>query len=69
MAGKKFLNPIVKIALCSLGMVLMGYFLVPAIQSGNFDDRLTIVRALVFLVFGFLLVRSIGEVSRRRDSQ
>ena len=65
MAEKKFLNPIARIVLCSLGMLIMGYFLVPAIQSGAFDDRLTIVRGLVFLAFGILLVRSIGEVRRQ----
>jgi hypothetical protein len=64
MVEKKFLNPIAKIVLCSLGMLIMGYFLFPALQSGSFDDRLTIVRGLVFLAFGVLLIRSIGEVRR-----
>lgn len=68
MAGKKFLNPIVKIALCAVGMVVTGYFLIPEIQSGNFNDRMTIVRAIVFLAFCILLVRSIGDLWGSPDS-
>lgn len=62
MAGKKFLNPIGKIILCLIGMLVMGYFLLPAIQSGDYDDRMTIVRGLVFLAFTILLVRSIAAL-------
>lgn len=62
MAGKKFLNPVGRIILCAIGMLVMGYFLLPAIQSGDYSDRITIVRGLVFLAFGFLLVRSIAQV-------
>jgi len=67
MAGKKFLNPFAKIILCAMGMLVMGYFLFPAIQSGDYYDRMTIVRGLVFLAFSFLLVRSIAEVWRGTD--
>ncbi|MDQ7781254.1 MAG: hypothetical protein RDU20_00150 [Desulfomonilaceae bacterium] len=67
MAGKKFLNPITRIVLCSIGMIVMGYFLLPAIQSGDYGDRTTIARALVFLAFGVLLIRSIAGIWRRTD--
>jgi len=62
MAGKKFLNPILKIVLCLVGMMLMGYFLYGSIQAGEPSDRVTIVRALVFLGFTYLLVQSIKDL-------
>jgi len=66
MAGLKFLNPILKIALCALGMAAMGYFLYEAILTGNFSDGMTIVRALVFLGFAYLLTKSAMELSRSK---
>ncbi len=68
MAGKKFLNPIGKIILCLIGMLVLGYFLLPAIQSGDYDNGITIVRGLVFLAFAVLLIRSIAEVWHGTDS-
>jgi hypothetical protein len=62
MAGNKFLNPFIKIGLCLLGMGLMAYFLYPSVQTGEFGDNLTIIRALVFLGFGYLFVQSLREV-------
>jgi len=62
MAGKKFLNPILKIVLCLVGMMLMGYSLYGSIQAGEPSDRVTIVRALVFLGFTYLLVQSIKDL-------
>ena len=61
MAGKKFLNVYVKIVLCLLGMGIMAYFIYPSVQAGEFSDRMTIARGLVFLGFGYLLVQSIRE--------
>ncbi|MBI4965833.1 MAG: hypothetical protein HY913_21325 [Desulfomonile tiedjei] len=61
MAGNKFLNPYLKMVLCLLGMALMGYFLYPAVQAGEFSDHMTIVRALVFLGFSYLLMQSVRE--------
>jgi hypothetical protein len=62
MLGKEFLNPTLKIILCLAGMVVMGYYLNDAIQTETFSDKLTIVRALVFLGFSFLLVRSVKDM-------
>lgn len=62
MAGNKFLNPLIKIVLCVLGMGLMAYFLYPAVQAGEFHDNLTLIRGLVFLGFGYLLFQSIREI-------
>jgi hypothetical protein len=62
MAGNKFLNPLLKIVLCMLGMLAMGYFLYPEIESGNFSDNLTVIRALVFLGFTYLLVNSVRDI-------
>jgi len=61
MAGKNFLHPLTKIALCTAGMLLMGYFLAPSILSGSLADRTDIVRLLVFLGFTYLLIRSIMD--------
>lgn len=68
MAGKKFLNPIVKIALCVIGMVTMGVFLYPAILSGNLSEFLMIVRLVVFIGFGYLLVQGVRDLLARSDS-
>jgi len=61
MAVKKFLNVYVKIVLCLFGMGIMVYFLYPSVQAGELTDHLTIVRALVFLGFSYLLIQSVRE--------
>jgi hypothetical protein len=67
MAGKKFLNPILKAAICVAGMFVMGYFLYPAALSGTIEDNLTIVRVLVFLGFTYLLIQSVKQMLERRQ--
>ncbi len=67
MAGNKFLNPILKMAICITGMFVMGYFLYPSVRSGTIEDNLTILRALVFLGFTYLLVQSIKQIIERRE--
>jgi len=62
MAGKRFLNPILKIVLCLAGMFTIGYFLYPSILSGNVFDGMGIVRLLVFLGFSYLLIKSVGDL-------
>lgn len=66
MAGAKFLNSILKIVLCAVGMTVMGYALYPSIEAEKFADALTIVRGLVFLGFGYLFVQSIRELLGQR---
>lgn len=65
MLGKEFLNPTLKIVLCLAGMLVMGYYLHDAIQSGTFSDNITILRGLVLLGFTFLLVRSVMDLIGR----
>jgi hypothetical protein len=65
MAGAKFLNQQIKIAICAVGMLCMGYLLYPALAAGEVTDRITIGRGLVFLAFTFFLVRNLVEVLRR----
>lgn len=65
MAGNKFLNPLLKVILCSLGMIVMGYFLYFSMKDGAAYDHLTIARVLVFLGFTYLLVQSLRQVLRR----
>ncbi len=67
MAGRKFLTPMTKISLCVLGMAIMGYFLYTSISEGALHDSLTLVRFLVFLGFGYLLVRSAMDLFRQGD--
>ena len=67
MAGKEFLNPILKIVICIAGMLVMGYFLYPSVRSGIIEDNLTILRALVFLGFTYLLAQSIKQMIERRE--
>jgi hypothetical protein len=67
MAGKEFLNPILKTVICIAGMLAMGYFLYPSVRSGIIEDNLTILRALVFLGFTYLLVQSIKQMIERRE--
>lgn len=67
MAGLKFLTPIMKMSLCILGMAVMGYFLYGSIADGNFHDRITLVRALVFVGFGYLLVQSARDLIRQKS--
>ncbi len=67
MAGKNFLNPILKVAICVLGILVMGYFLYPSVVSGTVEDNLTIVRGLVFLGFAYLLVQSIKQILEGRE--
>jgi hypothetical protein len=62
MAGKKFLNPILKIVLCSAGMAVLAYFLYPSIQDGTIRDGTTVLRGVVFLGFAYLLAQSIREL-------
>lgn len=62
MTGKKFLNPGSKIALCAVGMLIMGYFLVSSALSESFGDRTDIVRVIVFLGFTYLLIRSVRDL-------
>jgi hypothetical protein len=65
MAGFKFLNPLVKIILCTLGMAVMGYFVYDAFLSGELYETTNIVRALVFLGFSYLLIQSLKDLSAR----
>ncbi len=64
MVGRKFLNPYLKITLCSAGMILMGYFLYSPIEDGTSYDYLTIARVLVFLGFTYLLAQTLRELLR-----
>jgi hypothetical protein len=65
MAGNRFLNPLLKVGLCSLGMIVMACFLYPSMKDGAEYDYLTIGRVLVFLGFTYLLVQSLRQVLRR----
>jgi hypothetical protein len=67
MAGNKFLNPILKMVICLIGMLVMGYFLYPSVKSGIIEDNLTVLRALVFLGFTYLMVQSIKQIIERRE--
>jgi hypothetical protein len=65
MAGNRFLNPLLKVVLCSLGMIVMACFIYLSMKDGAEYDYLTIGRVLVFLGFTYLLVQSLRQVLRR----
>jgi hypothetical protein len=68
MAGKKFLNPVLKSVLCCLGILILGYFLYPSLVAGKIEDGTTALRLVVFLGFLYLLAQSLREmVTRPRD--
>ena len=62
MAGKKFLNPVLKATLCSVGIGAMVYLLVPQVRSGGPYDYLTLARALVLLGFVYLLAQTVKDM-------
>jgi hypothetical protein len=68
MAGKKFLNPVLKATLCSIGIACMAYLLIPQVGSGGPYDYLTLVRALVLLGFVYLLIQTVKDILRGREN-
>jgi hypothetical protein len=68
MAGDKFLNPILKAALCSIGTVTMAYLVIAQIEAGGPYDHLAFARILVLLGFLYLLVQSVRQIFQRREN-
>ncbi len=62
MAGKRFLNPLIKSIICIAGMAIMGLFLYPSFQQDTEWDTMFYLRVLVFLGFLYLLVQSIRQL-------
>ncbi|MEW6348389.1 MAG: hypothetical protein AB1646_04965 [Thermodesulfobacteriota bacterium] len=62
MAGKRFLNPLIKSSICVAGMAIMGLFLYPSLQQGTEWDTMFYLRVLVFLGFLYLLVQSVRQI-------
>ncbi len=62
MAGDKFLNPILKAIVCSVGTAIMGYVVITQIASEAPYDHLAFVRTLVLLGFLYLLAQSIRQI-------
>jgi|UniRef100_A0A7C4AT51 hypothetical protein len=63
MAGKKFLNPFLKAILCVIGVAVMGYYLLEAVQQGEALERLNLVRWLVLMGFAYLLYQSVKDLT------
>ncbi len=68
MAGDKFLNPILKATLCSIGIATMAYLLIVQIGSGGPYGHLAFARVLVLLGFLYLLVQSVRQIFQRREN-
>ncbi|AFM23041.1 hypothetical protein [Desulfomonile tiedjei] len=68
MAGLKFLNPILKIMICVAGMVIMGYYLYDSLAQGLYET-ITLIRALVFVGFCYLLVQSVGDLMKDKKGE
>jgi hypothetical protein len=62
MAKKEFLNPLLRIILCLLGMVVTGYYSYQSFLAGQVYTWEFALRFLVFLGFSFLLVASIEKL-------
>ncbi|MGC8658459.1 MAG: hypothetical protein ACP5U1_05235 [Desulfomonilaceae bacterium] len=69
MAGKKFLNPKIKIVLCLVAIALLGYFVHGPLYEAVFHngpwDRLLVGRLVVMLAFVYFLAQTIREFSNR----
>ncbi len=68
MAGDKFLNPILKAALCSIGTVTLAYLVIAQIGAGGPYDYLAFARVMVLLGFLYLLVQSIRQIFQSREN-
>ena len=68
MAGDKFLNPILKAALCSIGTVTMAYLVIAQIGAGGPYDYLAFARVMVLMGFLYLLVQSIRQIFQCREN-
>ena len=72
MAGKKFLNPFIKIIICLLGLFILGYFshasLRDVVLGDGSADKILVVRLLVMIGFLYLLAQSVREIIKRDAS-
>jgi hypothetical protein len=67
MVSNKFLNPILRLVICAVMLVILGYYLYPAALAGDITDRMTMIRGLVFLGFTYLFVQSVREILSHRQ--
>jgi hypothetical protein len=69
MAGKKFLNPALKIIICLVAIAILGYFvhepLYEAVFSNGPVDKILTARVLVLIGFVYLFVHSVRELLKR----
>jgi hypothetical protein len=63
--SKQFLNPLLKIVLCIIGLAVVGYYLLASSTSVNLTEPLTILRALVVIGFLYLLVQSVLDLFKK----
>ena len=72
MAGKKFLNPLIKVIICLLGLLILGYFIHAPLRQVIFGDgtadKILVLRVLVMIGFLYLLAQSIREIIKRDAS-
>ena len=67
MAGKKFLNPTIKIMICLSAIAVLGYLVVQeAIIQSDLVNKFFIGRILVMIGFVYLLVQSLRELLQNR---
>jgi hypothetical protein len=72
MAGKKFLNPFIKIIICLLGLLILGYFshssLREVVLGDGSADKILVVRLFVMIGFLYLLAQSVREIMKKDAS-
>lgn len=67
MAGKNFLNPLLKLFLCVFGTSLMGFYVYVSLESGAPLDTTLFLRILVLAGFIYLLIQSARDFLGKRD--
>lgn len=67
MAGKNFLNPLLKMFLCAFGTSLMGFYVYGSLKSEAPMDTTLALRILVLIGFVYLLIQSARDFLGKRD--
>jgi hypothetical protein len=67
LAGKKLMNPKVKVVVCGLGTALMAYALYYSVSTGTGYDTLFFLRGLAFIAFAYFFLRSLQQAAADSD--
>ncbi len=68
MAGKQFLNPLVKLIVCLIMTLIMGYFFLQSLEAAEYYEKTTWFRGAVLFGFVYLFCNSVRQVCARTQS-